>query len=119
MIEKTILDYLQARLNPVPVGLQEPNNQNPTPENFVVIQRTGGGEDNKIKSATFAIQSYGATLYDAGNLSQRVVRALLDAVSIDEITRVSLNSEYEFTDTETKRPRYQAVFDVTHYFKDE
>jgi hypothetical protein len=115
MIEKVILDYLQAQLNPVPVGLQEPSNQNPTPENFVVIQRTGGGEDNKIKSATFAIQSYGATLLDACQLNESVKSAMENIIELNSISRCKLQSDYEYTKLSTKHPRYQAVFDIVHY----
>lgn len=123
MIEVTIKDYLSEYFaeDEIPVYLVLPESfPNPTDAgSFILIEKVGSSLENWLFDSTLAIQSYGATLYDAGNLSQRVVRAMLDAVSIDEITRVSLNSEYEFTDTETKRPRYQAVFDVTHYFKDE
>lgn len=123
MIEVTIYEYLKEYFaeDGIPVYLVLPESlPNPTDAgSFILIEKVGSSLENWLFDSTLAIQSYGATLYDAGNLSQRVVRAMLDAVSIDEITRVSLNSEYEFTDTETKRPRYQAVFDVTHYFKDE
>jgi hypothetical protein len=30
----------------------------------------------------------------------------------DEVTKVTLNSNYNFTDTTTKEYRYQAVFDL-------
>ena len=33
----------------------------------------------------------------------------------DDIIEVELQSDYNFTDTETKEYRYQAVFNVTHY----
>ena len=36
-------------------------------------------------------------------------------VALDEVSKVSLNSDYNFTDAATKRYRYQAVFDIIHY----
>lgn len=123
MIEITLYEYLKSYFaeDGIPVYMTLPESlPNPTDAwSFILIEKVGSTLENWLFDSTIAIQSYGATLYDAGNLSQKVVRAMLNAISIDEITRVSLNSEYEFTDTETKRPRYQAVFDVTHYFKDE
>ena len=32
-----------------------------------------------------------------------------------KISRVQLNSDYNFTDTAQKRHRYQAVYDITFY----
>ena len=36
-------------------------------------------------------------------------------INLDEIASVKLNSDYNFTDEETKQYRYQAVFDIKHY----
>lgn len=37
------------------------------------------------------------------------------ALNLDEIASVKLDNDYNFTDTETKEYRYQAVFDITYY----
>lgn len=122
MIEVTILEYLREYFeeDSIPVYLNLPESlPNPESQEFILIEKTGSSLENWLFESTIAIQSYGRDLYSAASLSQRVIRAMIEAISIDEITSVSLNSEYEFTDTETKRPRYQAVFDVSHYYKDE
>ena len=36
-------------------------------------------------------------------------------IDLDEIIQIELNSDYNFTDTETKEYRYQAIFNITHY----
>jgi hypothetical protein len=36
-------------------------------------------------------------------------------VEEDDIVSVELNSDYNFTDTETSEYRYQAVYVITHY----
>lgn len=36
-------------------------------------------------------------------------------IDLDEIIQIDLNSDYNFTDTETKEYRYQAIFNITHY----
>lgn len=33
----------------------------------------------------------------------------------DEISRVKLNSDYNFTDTQKKKYRYQAIYEITYY----
>jgi len=112
MIEKTILDYLSECLPDVPVYMEVPANR---PAFFVVIEKTGSSRINHIDSATIAVQSYGATLYDAAALNERVKAAMLDAITLDSISRAALNSDYNYTDTASHHYRYQAVFDVTFY----
>jgi hypothetical protein len=119
MIEQTIYEYLKSEFegSGVDVFMQVPD-QNPAPDYrapFIVIEKTGSSVENWIAESTFAIQSYAATLFDAASLSEHVVKTMFGAIAMDDITRVELNSEYNFTDTETRRPRYQAVFDITHY----
>ena len=37
---------------------------------------------------------------------------------LDSVTRSKLNSDYNFTDTATRKYRYQAVYDITYYKED-
>lgn len=105
MIEITIKNYLDGVLD-VPVYLAKPRSQKP--KSFVLLEKTSGGLKDKINAATLAIQSYGPTAYDAAALNDKVKMAIL---AFDEIGGVKLNSDYNFTDTQTKEHRYQAVFD--------
>ncbi len=111
MIEKTVLDFLSKRL-PVPVWLETPPNP---PERFVVLEKTGERGEEGLHYATLAVQSYGKTLWDALQLNAAVKSAMKDLDDLDCICRVSLNSDYPFSDPATKRRRYQAVFDVVCY----
>lgn len=112
MIEKIILDYLTTELSPVPVYMEVP--ANPTAP-FVVVDKTGSSEKNHIKSATIALQSVADSLYEAASLNETVKEKMDAAVALDAICRSKLNSDYNFTDTKTKRYRYQAVYNLTHY----
>lgn len=114
MIEKTVLDYLNTQLTPT-VYMQEPEHKNPLGETFVVLQKTGSSCENFIFTATFAIQSYAPSLYEAASLNEDVKAAMFNIIDEDEITRVDLVSDYEYTKISTKQPRYQAVFEITHY----
>lgn len=113
MIELIIKQYLDSKLS-VPVYLQRQNMLPP----FVLFEKTGSSLTNLLPSSTFAFQSYGLSLYDAAKLNMEVKRAVIDMIELDEIAGVRLNSDYNFTDTETKEYRYQAVFDIRHYEED-
>ena len=52
---------------------------------------------------------------EAAALNERVKTAMENAIALDEIVRVTLNSDYNYTNTASKRYRYQAVFDVIFY----
>lgn len=113
MIETVLFEYLQGVFEDVPVFMEFP--ERGTPPRFILLEKTGGGFENQIGYATVAVQSYGASLADTAKINRRVIRAMLDAISLDEISQVDLNSDYNFTDTTRKRHRYQAVFDITHF----
>lgn len=120
MIEKTVLDYLAGNLligtTSVPVYMQEPVSRRPdNGDTFVVVEKTGSGKENHLCTATIAIQSYAPTLYEAACLNELVKEAMEDIIELDEISKSQLNGDYNFTKVSTKQPRYQAVFDLTHY----
>ena len=111
MIEAIIRDYLLALLD-VPVYIDVPADP---PENYVVIERTGGSETEHIRSATIAVQSYGPRKTAAAELHEQVLRLLPDIADGIKVSACDLNAEYDYTDTQTKRYRYQAVFDLVYY----
>lgn len=110
MIEKIILDFLNENLE-VPVLMEKPKNQL---DEYVLIEKTGSSESDFIKSATVAIQSYSTTLYKAAVLNEEVKGAMYNLVSLASISKAKLNTDYNFTDTTTKRYRYQAIYDITY-----
>ena len=114
MVELIVLNYLEDELT-VPCAMQEPANKTPGNDRFVVLEKTGSSKTNHIYTATFAIHSYAPTLYEAAQLNEEVKSAMYDIITLDEITRVSLISDYAFTKESTKQPRYQAVFELSHY----
>lgn len=115
MIEITVYDFLKENLL-APVYTEIPNNP---PSKMVTIEKTGSSETNHIKTSTFAVQSYGKSLYEAAELNEIVKEVMMDGLDglagLDEIVSVNLNSDYNFTDTTTKKYRYQAVFNIVHY----
>ena len=110
MIEKLLLDYLDEQLE-VFVGMEAPEDQT----DYVLIDKTGSQRTNHITTSTFAIQSYGKSLYDAMLLNADVASAMEGLIELNRITKVELETDYNYTNTATKQYRWQAVYDITHY----
>ena len=108
MIEKTVLDWLAGALD-VPVVMEVPET---VPASLVVIEKTGSGEEDTLLSATLAIQSYAATLHGAAALNEAVKAAMGGLPALPNVFRCHCQTDYNWTDTRTKRRRYQAVFDI-------
>ena len=111
MVEATLLNYLASCLT-VPVYMEVPED---IPESFAVLEKVSGGMTDHIYSASFAIQSYAKSMYDAACLNEEIKGHMLYGAVPDEICSVRLNSDYNYTDLNTKRYRYQAVYDIKHY----
>ena len=112
IIEAVIRNYLISVLDDMPVYLDIPANP---PDEFVVIDKTGGSQTNYLKSATIAIQSYARSRYRAASINEDVKEAMQSLVVLKELAGCHLSGDYNFTNTATKWNRYQAVFDITHY----
>ena len=48
-------------------------------------------------------------------LNEAVKQAMYDIADETEVCKCSSNSDYNFTDTATKKSRYQAAFDLVHF----
>lgn len=110
MIELIVLNYLSEALD-VPVIMEVPEKP---PERFVVLEKVGSGVSDHINTAMLAVQSYASTLYEAALLNEQVKQAMEAIITLDAISRCALNSDYNYTDTASKRYRYQAVFDLIY-----
>ena len=110
MIETTVLDYLSEELAE-PCYMEVPAEP---PATFVVIDKTGSSRLNLVNEATLAIQSYAATKAQAAELNERVKTAMDNIITLADIGGVKLNSDYNFTNTQTKKYRYQAVYVLTY-----
>lgn len=116
MIEEIILNYL--RENGFPCFMSVPENPS---GNFCVLEKTGSDCDEGIYTATLAVQSYGHNACDhddtlgAAQLNEQIKAAMQAADTLPEVISCRPVTDYNFPDTTRKRPRYQAVFSITHY----
>lgn len=114
MIEETIINWFnQAQGEGLPKAyMMRPEEE---PREYILIEKTGSSKQNHIKASTFAFQSYAPTLLEAAELNEQVKETVEGMIELDEITAIGLNSDYNFTNTANKQPRYQAVYNITHY----
>lgn len=110
MIEKIIYEWINNRLD-VPVYLELPDRM---PKRFIVFEKTSSGRRNHINSATFAFQSYATSLFGAAELNEKLKEAVESLIESPSIMKVSLNADYNFTDIELERYRYQAIYDLKY-----
>lgn len=111
MIELIIRKYLVSKLE-IPVVLEHQKN---LPKRYILLEKTSGKRNNYLNSSTIAIQSYAESLLEAAKLNEKIKNIMFDLIEVNEVSRVDLNSDYNFTDPETKQYRYQAVFDINYY----
>lgn len=111
MIEIAIKDFVAQRLS-VPVYMEYPIN---APDRFVILDRSDTNRENHIETSLFIAQSYAESKLEAARLNQQVKAAMDALVELEQVSCSDLNSDYPFPDTQRKRHRYQAVYDITHY----
>lgn len=115
MIEEIVYDFLCEKMS-VPVKMELPADPS---EKMIIVEKTGSSLNEFIHTSTFAIQSYGPSLFEAAELNELLKATVLDGtdglIALNRITHVELNSDYNYTDTTNKKYRYQAVFVITHY----
>ena len=111
MIETIVIGYLNNRLS-VPAYAER--QENPETE-YILVEKTGGGRRNLIENAMITIQSYAGSKFRAAQINQEVKAAMDQITALDNVSACKLNSDYDYTDTETKSYRYQAVYDITFF----
>lgn len=110
MIEEVVIGYLGSALD-IPVFAERPEKP---PAEYLIMERTGGGKTNHISRATMAVQSYADSMLRAAQINRSVEKAMEDLPETVNISKCELNSSYNYTDTESRKYRYQAVFDIIY-----
>lgn len=111
MIEVTVEDFMKARL-PVPVFPEYPKESH---KRFVVLRKVGSTRDNLVDTAVFVADSYAESVYETAKLNELVVSAFDNLIELDAVSSAKRAGDYNATDTQNKRYRYQAVCNVTYY----
>lgn len=113
MLEEILFNFLNNVELDAPTYTMIPKNP---PEEFYVLERTGGGISDHINSTTVAIRSNAQSLERAADLMYDLDNVMRNALpSLDYICGVRRNSIANFTDPQTKAYRYQGVYVISHY----
>ena len=112
MIEEVIIKYLNQN-SAVPAYAEKPlkpSNQ------FLIVEKTGSTHADMLGRATIVVQSHAESMYEAASLNE-TVKGLMKTMPelLPTVSDVTVNSDYNYTDTTKKKYRYQAVFDVVYY----
>lgn len=114
MIERKVLEYLAGK-TAVPVYMELPDKLK---TEMYVVQKTADQEANQIGHATVAVQSYGASKYDAAVLDETMRGYMAEITGETNISGLNINAKgIDFPDTVNKRYRYQSLF-VIDYMED-
>lgn len=111
MIEIIVLDYLSEKIS-AEVHMEIPKKDS---ERYVVLRKADSSRENHVITSMLVVDSYAASMLEAAKLNEEVVAAMDSLPELDEICGVSLTGDYSLPDTASKRYRYQAVYDITHY----
>ncbi|MDO5015290.1 MAG: hypothetical protein Q4E28_04995 [Clostridia bacterium] len=110
MIELTIFNFLKDRIN-VPVYMEKVEKP---PTEWVFLEKISEYNDQRLRRVTVAVQSYSKSLYKTALLNELVISHMEELTTLDSIGKCKLSSSYNYTDTQAKQYRYQAIFDVVY-----
>ena len=79
---------------------------NPMPASFVTVERTGGGDRDRIDRATLAVQCW-------ADMADDVRTVLEELTGTRGFGAVSVTSIYNWPDAQSRKARYQLVVDAT------
>lgn len=110
-IIKLTIAYLKTGLDEIPVSADVPRKR---PEEFVTVERTGGGATNLIAHPTLAIQSWAKTNQSAWELAERV-DALMSAMpyKLADVMGCSCTTISHWPDPDSDLQRYQGVYNLS------
>lgn len=83
-----LVQYLSPLVG-VPVSTDVPPRR---PKQFITVERAGGTEDRFSSRPMLAVQAWGGSRTECGNLAQKVRTILLQAVSLPRVSDVQVLS---------------------------
>ena len=105
-----LVQYLSPLIG-VPVSTDVPAKR---PKQFVTVERAGGTEARFSSRPMLAVQAWGGSRTECGNLAQKVRTLLLQAVSLPRVSDVQVLSVSNYPDPgPPASARYQVVVQLT------
>lgn len=110
MIETIVRGHLLGALD-VPVVFEVPEKK---PAAFVLLEKVGSGRRDHVDAARIAVQSWAGSLAEAAALNERAKAAMDELWLKPEIYASRLDTDYNWTEPQTKDYRYQAIYNITY-----
>lgn len=85
------------------------------PDNFYLVERSGGGSEPGLDRAILTIMSYAPNRYASASLDYALRGDMLRFYERGDVAHVRHVSSCCLADPRTKRERYQAVYEVYSY----
>ena len=105
-----LVQYLSPLIG-VPVSTDVPAKR---PKQFVTVERAGGTEARFSSRPMLAVQAWGGSRTECGNLAQKVRTILLQAVSLPRVSDVQVLSVSNYPDPgPPASARYQVAVQLT------
>ena len=112
-IEQLVQRHLEGK-TVYPAFLEEPA-KSERPPRYYIVARVGVSPENHIHRGRITVQSYAPSLVEAMALNRAAYDAMQSLPELSAVTAAGLVSDYNFTDEETGRYRWQAVYAVNYY----
>lgn len=112
MIEVTLKNYLDEKLETIPVLFEKPKTK---PQSYVVIHGLDSGITNHIQADTFSFLCIAPSFYEAKLLSDRVKLVLLDSIQLPQISSAKLGGQNSSANATTASYEYELIFNFYHY----
>ena len=112
MIETEIRTYLTTELKTIPVLFERPKAKSVP---YVLMQVIDEGYVNHISAMTISFTIGHTSFYNAKVLADQVKELLLNAISINNISKSSLGGVNSTADSERGVYEYELIFNFIHY----
>ena len=110
-IEGFIIDAISSVLE-APVYGDRPS---PMPARFHTVEKTGSRETDHVQQATIVVQSWAESRNEAAALNELAKEAMRALIALPAISSVECETDYNYPDLTTRKPRYQALFNVVFF----
>ena len=109
LIEKTVIRYLEQKLNINEVYAEIPEEM---PKRFIVVGIVDRGKTNHIDAATIELMSYANDKLGAAELDELVRNAMEQIIELDSIFSSRLGGGGDEQDTALKKYRYRSYYNL-------
>ena len=112
MIEVDIKEYLEEELDSIPVLFEWPKTKTVP---CVLMQIIDEGCVDHIPAMTISFTISHTSFYKAKELADQIKDLLLDAISLENVSRSSLGGVNSTIDSERGVYQYEVIFNFIHY----